>query len=216
MEIAAIKGVILDLDGLLLDTERVQFEVAPSVVRLFGYELEPVFFEAIVGADRISSIARINAALGTAIEHDVFDHAWNQAMLARMADGIPLRPGVGDFFDALDEARLPRAIATNSLTERAIKKLRGVDLLKRVNDVVGIDAVKAGKPAPDVYREAVRRLGLRPSDCAALDDSDIGIRAAIAAGIRTVIQVPDMVPSIERLAHHQALTLDDARILLGL
>ena len=51
-----IKGVILDLDGLLLDTERVQFEVAPAVLQQFGHDLDPIFFKSLVGVDRVPSI----------------------------------------------------------------------------------------------------------------------------------------------------------------
>jgi beta-phosphoglucomutase-like phosphatase (HAD superfamily) len=94
--------------------------------------------------------------------------------------------------------------------------LRHAGLLHRFNAVVGADLVARVKPAPDVYIEAAKRLGLTPADCVALDDSDLGVRAAIAAGMMIVIQVPDMVASRELIAHHQASSLDDARAILGL
>ena len=209
-------GVILDLDGLLLDTERLQLEIGPAVLRSLGYELEPSFFMRLVGVPQAENARLVNQELNADIDAAVLDAAWNRALYARMLEGIPLRPGVHDFLDTLDRHRLPRAIATNGITARAEWKLEQTGLLGRIDLVVGLDQVERGKPAPDVYIEAARRLTLDPSECVALDDSDLGVRAALAAGMKTVIQIPDMVPSRDLHAHHQAGSLDMAREILGL
>lgn len=209
-------GVILDLDGLLLDTERLQIEIGPGVLRGLGYELEPSFFKRLVGVPQAENARLISLEIKTDIDAAVLDAAWNRAFYARMLQGIPLKPGVHDFLDALDRHRLPRAIATNGITDRAAWKLEQTGLLGRIDFVVGLDQVERGKPAPDVYIEAARRLTLDPSECVALDDSDLGVRAALAAGTKTVIQIPDMIPSGDLLAHHQARSLDMAREILGL
>lgn len=209
-------GVVLDMDGLLLDTERLQLEIAPGVLRGLGHELAPSFFNRLVGVPQAEYARLIGLELGTDIDAAALDAAWNDAFHARMEAGIPLMPGVLDFLDALDGRELPRAIATNGVTARAKWKLQRTGLLDRIDAVVGIDQVEHGKPAPDVYVEAARQLRRSPSDCVALDDSDLGVRAALAAGMKTVIQVPDMVPSRDLRAHHQAASLDAARAILGL
>ncbi len=209
-------GVLLDLDGLLLDTERLQVEIGPGVLRSLGHEVAPSFFGRLVGIPQAENARIINLELGIDIDSAALDAAWNEAFHARMQQGIPLMPGVGDFLDALDRHRLPRAVATNGVTARARWKLGQTNLLDRIDAVVGIDQVEHGKPAPDVYLEAARRLALDPSACVALDDSDLGVRAALAAGVGTVIQIPDLLPSRELRAHHQAASLDDARGILGL
>lgn len=209
-------GVVLDLDGLLLDTERLQFEVGPAVLRSLGYDLAPSFFRSLVGIDRTESARSINLELGATIDAAELDRVWNGAMDDSMRDGIPLRPGVHEFLDALDQHKLPRAIATNSVTERAEWKLEHAGLLKRIDAVVGVDKVARGKPAPDVYVAAARTLGLESSQCIALDDSDLGVRAALAAGIWKVIQIPDLVMSKDLSAHHQVKSLSHARTLLGI
>jgi beta-phosphoglucomutase-like phosphatase (HAD superfamily) len=76
---------------------------------------------------------------------------------------------------------------------RARAKLGQAALLPRFHAIVGGDEVRAGKPAPDIYVEAARRLEVAPGDCVALEDSDPGVRAALAAGM-TVLMVPDLVP----------------------
>lgn len=209
-------GVILDLDGLLLDTERLQLEIGPAVLRSLGHELEPSFFTRLVGVPQAENARLISQELKADIDAALLDAAWTRALYARMLEGIPLRPGVHDFLDALDRHRLPRAIATNGITARAEWKLEQTGLRDRIDIVVGLDQVERGKPAPDVYIEAARRLTLDPAECVALDDSDLGIRAALAAGMKTVIQVPDMIPSQDLQAHHQAESLDMAREILGL
>ncbi|UHS61315.1 HAD family phosphatase [Agrobacterium vaccinii] len=209
-------GVVLDLDGLLLDTERLQFEVGPAVLRDLGYDLAPAFFRTLVGIDRTESARLINLELGASIDGAELDRVWNGAMDDRMRDGIPLRPGVHDFLDALDQHQLPRAIATNSVTARAEWKLEHAGLLKRIDAVVGVDKVARGKPAPDVYVAAAKTLSLEPSQCIALDDSDLGVRAALAAGIGKVIQIPDLVMSKDLSAHHQVDSLYDARTVMGM
>ncbi|WP_313618637.1 HAD family phosphatase [Agrobacterium sp.] len=209
-------GVLLDLDGLLLDTERLQFEVGPAVLKGMGFEVEPTFFHALVGVDRATSARMINEQLGGDIDRVALDLAWNTAIDEKMRDAIPLRPGVHDFLDALDEQQLPRAIATNSDTARAKWKLQHAGLLHRVHAVVGVDMVKRGKPAPDVYIAAAETLGLRPDQCVALDDSDLGVHAAMEAGVAKVIQIPDMVLSRDLRAHHQAGSLNEARTIMGL
>lgn len=209
-------GVLLDLDGLLLDTERVQFEVGPMALKSLGHDLAPEFFRSLVGIERRESVRLINLELGVTLDSAELNGVWNRAIDARMQDGIPLRPGVHDFLDALDRHNLPRAIATNSVTERAEWKLRHTGLLGRMNAVIGVDQVAQAKPAPDVYLAAAEKLGLAPSACIALDDSDLGVRAALAAGVGTVIQIPDLAESRDLLAHHQAASLCDARSLLGM
>lgn len=133
-----------------------------------------------------------------------------------MRDGIPLRPGVHDFLDALDQHSLPKAIATKSVTARAEWKLQHAVLLQRIDAVVGVDKVARGKPAPDVYVAGAKAIGLEPRRCIALDDSDLGVRAALAANISTVIQIPDLVLSKDLSADHQVESLSHARTLLGM
>ena len=183
-------GVLLDLDGLLLDTERLQVEIGPAVLRSLGHEMEPAFFHRLVGIPQAENARLISLELGTAIDAVALDAAWNEAFYARMLEGIPLRPGAGDFLDALDRMRLPRAIATNGVTARAEWKLEQTGLLGRIDAIVGIDQVERGKPAPDVYIEAARRLGLSPSQCVALEDSDLGVRAADLQGSMSAVGNP--------------------------
>ncbi|WP_273692350.1 HAD family hydrolase [Ketogulonicigenium vulgare] len=207
-------GVILDMDGLLLDTERLQMEVGPAVLANLGHDLPKDYFKSLVGVARLQAARMIEDRVGVPIDATALDTAWDLAMDKKMAEGVPLRPGVHDFLDALDRFDIPRAVATNSMTARAEWKLDHAGLLDRLGAVVGVDQVAHGKPAPDVYLEAARRLNLHPSQCVALDDSDLGVQSAMAAGMMMVIQIPDLVASVDHKAHHEVDGLCAAKAIL--
>lgn len=209
------EAVIFDLDGLLLDTERLALAAGVEALAAMGHEVAEEVFVSLIGIDAVEGHRILCDHLGCALDAAALDAAWLQAMDARMACGVPLRPGVHATLAALDARTLPRAVATNSATARATAKLAAAGLGGRFATIVGFDAVPRGKPAPDVYLEAARRLGATPARCLALEDSDTGVRAAHAAGM-TVVQIPDMHPSRERLAHHQAASLAEALALFGL
>ena len=105
-----------------------------------------------------------------------------------------------ELLEWLDLQAIPRAVATSTRRERARAKLEQTALLARFRDIVGGDEVARGKPEPDIYVEAARRLGVPAVECIALEDSEPGVRAALAAGM-TPIMVPDMhVPPEDLIA----------------
>jgi HAD superfamily hydrolase (TIGR01509 family) len=109
--------------------------------------------------------------------------------------GLPRKPGLEALLDALDAARIPKAVATSSGRSKALASLG--PLAKRFVAVCTGDEVSAGKPAPDIYLLAVERLGLPPEGCAALEDSPAGFLSASRAGL-TPILIPDLVaPAVE-------------------
>jgi beta-phosphoglucomutase-like phosphatase (HAD superfamily) len=95
--------------------------------------------------------------------------------------------------DWLEQERIPFAIATSTLAAGAVKKLALADLTDRFPIVVTGDQVARSKPSPDIFVEAARRLGVHGRDCVAFEDSDLGLEAAMAAGMRAVA-VPDLKP----------------------
>src|ERR1700733_2731276 len=100
------------------------------------------------------------------------------------SSGIKLKPGLSELLEYLAERKIPTAVATSSDQEYAAFSLRAarVDTRRFVHVVTG-EQVENGKPAPDIYLEAARRLGVSPARCLALEDSDAGIESASAAGV---------------------------------
>jgi HAD superfamily hydrolase (TIGR01509 family) len=192
-------AVIFDLDGTLLDTEAITHAAGIHAFAAQGINVDPGFLHSLVGIDDATNALQIMAAFPQ-MDLAVFVRVWRAEVQARQAQGIPLKAGVMDLLAGFD---LPRAIATSSRRDSARSKLAitGLDVL--FAHVVTVDDVARPKPAPDPFLLAARMLGADPARCLAFEDSDTGAAAAHAAGM-TVVQVPDMTPTLGRHAHHVA------------
>jgi HAD superfamily hydrolase (TIGR01509 family) len=199
--VTALHAVVFDMDGLLLDTERLAARAWDEAAAALGVAFDPALALAMVGRNfaECTRMAHAHYPSGYPVAallaswHDTYD-----AIVAR--DGLALKPGVGELLDWLDEARLPRAVATSTRRARAQAQLEQAGVWSRFDALVGGDEVAQGKPAPDIYFEAARRLDVPAHACIALEDSEPGVRAALAAGMRAFM-VPDLAPpSAELLA----------------
>jgi HAD superfamily hydrolase (TIGR01509 family) len=206
-------AAIFDLDGTLLDTERLVLEAGIDAFSALGHEVDRTFMISLIGVAEAEGRRRIAASFGRALDLRQLDLHWSDAIRRNYAGGIPVKDGVADLLAAL--GALPRAVATNSATDNARRKLRETGLAAHFVHVVGFDAVPRPKPAPDVFTEAARLLGARAEDCIAFEDSDTGVAAALAAGM-TVVQVPDLHASGVAGAHHLADSLLEGARAAGL
>jgi HAD superfamily hydrolase (TIGR01509 family) len=185
-------AVIFDLDGTLLDTERVAQEAFFSACAELSVTPRMDLLLSCVGAAEPIARAILQEGYGPKLDCDAFFAAWSRYFteLGRQTPA-PLKEGALNLLDTVAQLGLPMAIATSSRTEHAVEKLRQAGLLERFRTVIGADQVQRPKPDPEVYLKAAQYLGVDPRDCLAVEDSEYGVRAAHAAGM-TVIQVPDM------------------------
>ena len=211
------KAVIFDLDGTLVETERLVVGAALSAMRQLGFPERPDIFARLIGTvDQEDQI--FAQAFGPAFDPVAFNAIWNANVETAFAAGIDLRPGVVDLLDHLDALALPFALATNSRTESAHRTLRQAGIHHRFDPlhIHGRDRVARPKPAPDLYLHAASVLGIDPALCIAFEDSIPGAQAALAAGM-TVVHIPDqqhLAPDIA--VHVQAQSLLDGARALGL
>jgi HAD superfamily hydrolase (TIGR01509 family) len=190
----AAEAVVFDMDGLILDTEAVFRDVMMEASEARGLALPEEVFLRMIGLPDHGSRAVAMAHFGDEFDFDPWmAHAWELAH-ARIEAGVPLKSGVIELLDALDRARLPRAICTSSRHETVERHLGPVGLLERFHAVIAAGDYARGKPNPDPFLEAAARLGVEPVSCLALEDSHNGVRAAAAAGMMTVM-VPDLLPA---------------------
>ncbi len=209
------EAVIFDMDGLMIDSERVSIACWSQVSAELGLSIEERFWLQLVGlGDRDCELLlreHIDAAQMQALYtrcHDLYE--------ARTQQGLPLRPGIMELLELLKQHDIPRAVATSTREPRASRKLAACGLLPYFASVVTSSDVSHPKPAPDIYLLAAAKLGKAPDRCLALEDSPAGTRAALAAGM-TVIQVPDLVlpdDAQRALGHRIADSLMDAHALL--
>lgn len=176
------RAVVFDMDGLLLDTEPLWHDAERELLERHGDTFSEADMIASHGRALVDTAAVYGLRLGlppAGIEREIAE-----IMLAHYLSGAPLHAGARELVEALD-GRLPLAVASNTAGILVRRALDAVGL--GVLDVVasGID-IGSAKPAPDVYLEACRLLGVDPADAVAFEDSPMGVRAAKAAGMFAV------------------------------
>lgn len=193
-------AILFDLDGTLVDTESLALAAGLVAFEALGHPVTADFLHQLVGIDLPTAGGIIGAALPKLNQQDLHP-MWQAGFLAAMdTHGLPLKAGVAELIGA----RLhPMAIVTSSSRTEARRKLSKAGIADAFELVITLDDVIAPKPAPDPYLLAARRLGVAPARCLVFEDSETGAEAAFRAGCR-VVQVPDVVPSTGRWAHHLA------------
>lgn len=191
--------MVFDMDGLLLDSERRSQEVLHIAATRIGKPLSPEVMLGMVGRNVHDGPRYLEQHLGSkALVGDLLVH-YGELYNEEVAQGrIPVKTGVLEVLATLDELKIPRAIATSTITSIATRKLERKALLARFDAVIGGDQVQNGKPAPDIYLKACATLGQDPKLSWACEDSPAGIEAAATAGLRAIL-VPDLIAPTERM-----------------
>ena len=190
----SVAAVVLDMDGLMLDTESIYKPAWQSAAAEFGYDLDDAFYLTLVGRDTADGEGALLQRFGDDFPVAEFRARWSRLWKTHVeVSGIPVKPGLSELLSFLDRYQLPAAVATSSDQEYASLSLRSAGLEERFNHVITGDQVLYGKPAPDIYLEAARRLGVTASRCVAVEDSDAGVVAASAAGMIALL-IPDLKP----------------------
>lgn len=188
-----IRAVVFDMDGLLLDSEKIAYDIGRQVSHDLDIPWTHEIAIQMIGVGAAEHERLLKGAFGDDYPLETHRAEFGRRYEAAIAEGrFPLKPGVHELFDVLDAADLPRAVATSTRRSRALGKLNGVGLLMRIDVVVAGDEVTRGKPAPDIFLAAAQRLSVAPAHCLALEDSNGGVRAARAAGM-IVVMVPDLL-----------------------
>jgi HAD superfamily hydrolase (TIGR01509 family) len=184
-----IDAVVFDMDGVIVDSEQVWDDVRQVYTRESGGTFTPEATRAMMGMSSPEWSRYMADSLGVPGTPDEINAAIVERMLARYGERPPLISGAVDAVRRIG-SHWPLAVASSSNPELidVVLRVAGIDSL--FVTAVSSQEVERGKPAPDVYLEAARRLGVEPARCAAVEDSQAGIRSAKAAGMR-VVAVPN-------------------------
>jgi HAD superfamily hydrolase (TIGR01509 family) len=211
------QAVVFDMDGLLLDTERLYTRAIYATCEDLGYAMTTELNLRLIGGPWEANLAELLSAFGEAFPADRYRAQCDAHYLAQCAAGIPLRPGALELVTFLEQRSIPMAVATSTPHVTATHHLEEAGLLGKLQAVVTRDLVSHGKPHPESYLKAAELLRTPPTACLALEDSHTGARAAIAAGMTTVL-VPDMLPASAEIADqcaHVAFDLHEVQAALA-
>jgi HAD superfamily hydrolase (TIGR01509 family) len=183
-----MNAVVFDLDGVLVDSEPVWEEVRRAFVAEHGGEWQPDTQHRLMGMSTAEWAAYLSGELGVRLPPDEVARGVVEQMARRYEDEVPLMPGATEAVRRL-AARWPLGLASSSPRSLIDVVLGRTGLGTSFETTVSTEEVERGKPAPDGYLLAARRLGADPRACVAVEDSSNGLRSADAAGMR-VIAVP--------------------------
>ena len=185
-------AVLFDMDGLLVDTEPIWFEVETQILSELGASWQHGDHAALVGSSLVVASKFLAKRAGGAMTPEQIADQLLLRMRERLSHGPVLQPGVVALIDELDAAGIPRALVSSSFRILVEAALEGVAPLTFDTVVVG-DEVSNSKPHPEPYLLGAHRLGVDPADCVAFEDSPGGADSASAAGC-FVVAVPSVAP----------------------
>ncbi|WP_425074538.1 HAD family hydrolase [Sagittula sp. S175] len=205
------RAVILDCDGVIVDSEPVTLDMIRMDVARYGLVMDDAQVHGLVGGT-MADVARRARGLGADLPED-----WVDAFYARLAEGVALIPGIEPLLDRLDAAGIVTGVGSNG-SDQKMQVTLGQHPTVRDRFAVILSGQTLGrpKPAPDLYLEVARRLDVPPADCVVVEDSPTGARAGIAAGMRVMGYAPEGNPALSDVGAEVFASLNDLPALLGL
>ena len=186
-----ITAVLFDMDGLVLDTEKLYTRFWQEAANALGYPMTKEQALGMRSLNRGVGLAKMQSYFGPEVDYDAIRMKRIEMMDAFVEkEGVTLKPGVHELLAYLKECGIKTAIATSSPIERTVLYLTSVGLQNSFDELVSGYMVEKGKPEPDIYLYAAEKLGVKAVECMVLEDSPAGILAAHRAGCFPVM-VPD-------------------------
>jgi HAD superfamily hydrolase (TIGR01509 family) len=212
--VLACQALLFDMDGLMVDSEPMWFDLQSEFVRDRGGVWTRELALRCVGGGLPNALRVIREVFGFAVDLTA-DTAWMMEAFVARVDRMALKPGCAEIIGAAHDRGIPRAVASSSTRHLVQTVLRHFDLLPYFDAVVTGECVARAKPAPDIFLEAARQLAVQPRGCVVLEDSLAGVHAARAAGMQ-VIAIPEHpAPAFAENATAVVADLHAARALLA-
>ena len=214
-----IRAVLLDMDGTVLDTERINKICWQRAMAETGYHFEEKVYFDLIGLNDKSMSQYFADNFGFTQEQ--FDQmkisGYNYSRAYKAEHGVPVKQGFTELSDYLRQQNIKTAAVTSSTCLEARHNFQGAGIEDRFDLIIGGDSVTSGKPSPEPYQKAAEALGLQPSECLAAEDSANGVRSAHAAGIKCVYikDIADIPAEAKALADYEANTLDELIKIIG-
>ena len=189
--IRMVDAVLFDMDGVVLDTEKLYTRFWQEAAIALGYPMTKEQALGMRSLNRGVGLAKMQSYFGMNVDYDAVRNKRIELMDAFVEkEGVAVKPGIRELLAYLKSQEIKTAIATSSPMERTIMYLTSVGLQDSFDELVSGYMVEKGKPEPDIFLYAAKKLGVEPGRCMVLEDSPAGILAAHRAGCKPVM-IPD-------------------------
>lgn len=194
-----IKAVIFDMDGLMIDTEKLLVKYWCRAANEYGFPMQEKHALSIRSLARKYAIPRLQGWFGDEFDYVKIRTRRMELMQAHIDKyGIEKKAGLDTLLQFLKQNNFKVAVATATDYQRAEKYLKSIGVFDFFDRIVCATMVENGKPKPDIYIYASKQLGLKPQECIALEDSPNGIMAGFSAGCKTIM-IPDLTQPDDEL-----------------
>ncbi len=189
-----INLVICDMDGLLLDTERLSEGSFRQASLLFDLAFDTELFAALTGQSGPAHRQILTTYLPKEVDAVTFDRHWKKIYHDSLSEDVPVKPMATEFLQNIQQAGVPLVVATSSHTDKASDQLNRAGLALFLDMIIGGDQVSQAKPNPEIYQRVMTAFAVDAQKVLVFEDSNNGVRAGLAAGAKTV-QIPDRLPA---------------------
>lgn len=213
-------GVVFDMDGILIDSEPLYRMAAQQAASDLGHLVTDDIYVMWMGLPPSAVEASVIKSMGPDFPMRQFGDRFREIWMEHTDQhGVPAQPGMNTLLMTLRARGIPFAVATSTQRDQAERSLEMAGLWSNIDCLVAGNEVDEGKPAPDIFLHAAEAIGIHPTRCVALEDSEAGVRSASGAHMLTIM-VPDLhqpSPKVTMLADYVLpTTTRAARVVLAL
>ena len=188
-----IEAIVFDMDGVIFDTERLIYKLWLEIAPKYGFNTVDTLFYKVIGVTKTYTEQVFYKEYGKDIPYWEFREEAKRVFFEYVNEhGVPLKDGIRELLEYLKKNNYKIGLASSTSIDTITEELKMEKLYDYFDVVVGGDLIKNSKPAPDIYLAACEKLGVKPENAIAIEDSFNGIRAAHAAGMKAIM-VPDMI-----------------------
>ena len=192
-----IKGLIFDMDGLILDTETISNKLLIDIFSKYDINLNEEIISKTIGLEKKKAIKVFEEYLGDNIPiKDIINLHKKVVNDYLEKNGVPVKLGLIELLNYLDEEKIKKVVATSSYRKVAENVLIRANVYNRFDEIICGDEIKESKPLPDIFLKALEKLNLPADEVIVLEDSRMGILAAHRAKIKSIM-IPDILPADE-------------------
>jgi HAD superfamily hydrolase (TIGR01509 family) len=210
-------AIIFDMDGLLLDSEKIALSTFVASCRECNFEPDVKIYRRCLGTNFARTQEILLEGYGKEFPLEAIVGIWRKKYKEdQLSKPIPVKTGALSLLQYLEQKGIKKAVVTSTFQEGARIKLTNAKMVQFFDFILGGDQISNSKPDPEIYSKACQMLNEKPEVCLALEDSDNGVLSASKAGL-TVIQVPDMLepaPGIKELGHKIVKSLVEAEEII--